>query len=192
MLIRLKPEPPSARTLLRSSLAKRTDHARHIKALRGTAKVSAPLPVYTLGYKSSFRPHPLRNVRLAGWSYLIVGGETAGLAHLRVSRGTLSFAGITDGPAAQILLDTAILAEKQLQSVGRSFEARILEIPCLRIHALWLYSRSGGSQFLNLDIANASSTTRESLSEIEIRIAAASAYWASPASHARTTSNAGK
>jgi hypothetical protein len=183
MLIKLKPEPPSARALLRSSLAKRTHHTRHIKALRGTAKVSAPLPVYTLSYKSSSRPHPLRNVRLAGWSYPIVGGASAGLAHLRVSRGTLSFAGITDGPAAQMLLDAAVLAEEQLRSVGRSFEARILEIPCLRIHALWMYSRSGGSQFLELDIANTSSTALETLSKIETRIAAASAYWVSPASH---------
>ena len=172
MPIRRKPEPPEARALLHASLAERTLHARHIRSLRGIAVVSAPLPVYGLAYKLSARSHPLEHVRLRGWSFLIVGGAATGLAHLCVRRGNLCFAGITDGPAAQRLLEAAILAQQEFQTVRRSFEARILEIPYLRMHALWLYARRGGSRFFSLDTADASGTAPESLGEFEMRIAA--------------------
>jgi hypothetical protein len=177
MTITRKAEHPNARRVLYASLARRTHYARHIKALRDTAQVSAPLPVYRLGFKASSRPHPLRNARLKGLDYLITGGESAGLAHLSVSRGEFTFAGITDGPAAHILLDAANLADGRLQPLERAFEARILEIPALRIHALWLYCRGGGSQFVDFRAVGAGATV-ESLSEIERRIASAHAYWA--------------
>jgi hypothetical protein len=186
MSIRCKPEPPNARTLLGSALTRRANHARHIHALRGTAKVAGPLPVYTLSYKSSSRAHPLRYIRLAGWTYVIVGGATSGLAHLRLSRGTLHFAGITDGPAAQLLIDATLVAERELQAIKRSFEARILEIPYLRIHALWLYSLGGASRFLSLDSVIASGTAPESLRGVEARISSASAHLVSRARHALT------
>jgi hypothetical protein len=144
--------------------------------MRGTLQVSAPLPVYRLGFKASLRPHPLRNARLKGWSYLIIGGESAGVAHLRVNRGEFTFDGITDGPAAHILLDAAILATDRLESLKRSFEARILEIPSLRVHALWLYCRGGGSQFVDFRAVGADAKL-DSLRQIEMRIASALAYW---------------
>jgi len=146
----------------------------------GIAQASAPLPLYRLGFEASSRPHPLRNARLKGWIYLITGGESAGLVHLRVSRGEVAFAGITDGPAATILLDAAILADGRLQSLKRSFEARILEIPSLRVHALWLYRRGGGSQFVELRAIGAGARV-ESLSEIETRIATTHAMLAAAA-----------
>jgi hypothetical protein len=176
MPIKRKANPPGARRILHASLARRAHHARHIKALRGPAKVSSPVPVYGLGFKASSRPHPLRNVRLAGWNYLIVGGEAVGIAHLRVNRGTMSFAGITDGHAARVLLDAAILADRELQSLKSCFEARILDIPSLHIHALWLYSPRGGSRFVHLGAVEPSDTKLMSLSEIETRITAALAH----------------
>jgi hypothetical protein len=188
MPIKRKAEPPEARKVLHTSLGKRTHYARHVRALRGTAKVADPLPVYALSFKACSRPHPLRYVRLRGWSYLIVGGETTGLAQLRVYDGTLNFAGITDGPAAQLLLDAAMEADSQLRSAKRVFEARILEIPYLRVHALWMYSRRAGSQFVDLDVAAVRGARLESLSDIETRIAAASVYWTRRGYHRKSTS----
>src|SRR5258708_11584405 len=121
MTITLKAEHPNARNILYESLAKRLHYARHVRALRGTAQVSAPLPVYRLDFKASSQPHPLRNARLEGWNYMVLGGESAGLAHLHVSRGEFTFAGITDGPAAQVLLDAANLADSLLHSRRRAF-----------------------------------------------------------------------
>jgi hypothetical protein len=175
MTITRKAEHPNARKVLYASLARRTHYARHVKALVGIAQVSAPLPLYRLGFEASSRPHALRNARLKGWIYLITGGESAGLVHLRVSRGEVTFAGITDGSAATILLDAATLADGRLQSLKRSFEARILEIPSLRVHALWLYCHGGGSQFVELRAMGAGAKV-ESLSEIETRIATTHAY----------------
>ena len=192
MPIRRKPEPPEARPLLYSALAERTRHARHIDALRGTPSLSAPLPVYALAQKFSARPHPLRHVRLSGWIFLIVGGAATGLAHLSVNRGTLRFAGITDGVAAQRLLETAILAQTEFGAGGRSFEARVLEIPYLRVHALWLYARGGGSRFSSLDTADGAGAASASLSEFELRIAAASADWGGRGGHGDRPRSEGK
>jgi hypothetical protein len=185
MTITRKAEHADARKILYASLAKRAHYARHINALRDNAQISAPLPVYRLGFKTSSRPHPLRNARLKGWNYLIIRGESTALAHLCARRGGLIFAGITDGPAAHILLNAAILADGRLQSLKRSFEARILEIPTLRVHALWLYCRGGGSKFVDFRAVGADAKV-ESLSEIESRISSVFAYWANRARLAKS------
>jgi hypothetical protein len=173
MPIKRKTEPIEARTLLASSLARRMHHAKHVSALRGKVRVSGPIPVFALGFKSSRRSYPLRNVRLAGWTYLLMGNEAAGLAHLRGTRGRLSFAGLTAGPAAQDLIEAATLADEKLNSVNRSFEARVLEIPSLRIQAFWLYSSHRRSQFVALESGSVKTRRLESLDEFEERIAAA-------------------
>ena len=173
MPIKRKAEPANARAILTSSLRKRSHHAQHVSALRGKVQISGPVPVFSLGHEASSRAHPLRSVRLVGWNYLLTGGEAAGLAHLHSRRGMLSFAGLTDGPTAQNLIHAATLADGHLNSVKRSFEARILEIPSLRIHALWLYAGDGRSQFVELGHGGAETHLLESLSEIERRISTA-------------------
>jgi hypothetical protein len=173
MPIQRKAEPPRARAILTSSLAKRAHHAKHVGALRGKVQVFGPVPVFSLGFEAPNRPHPLRSVLLVGWNYLLTGGETPGLAHLHSRRGKLSFAGITQGPAAEHLIHAATLADDSLKPVKRSYEARILEIPSLRIHALWLYARDGHSRFVELGRGTPDTHKLATLREIEKRIATA-------------------
>jgi hypothetical protein len=155
--------------ILQSSISEEVRHSPHIKALRGEAKVSTPLPVYALSLQAALRPRPLKYVRLVGWNYLIVGGEATGIAHVHASRGKFRFAGITDGPAAQRLLDAALLAETALQGLRVSFEARVLEVPPLHIHALWLY-RPNSSRFVQFDSTHHGIAELQSLDEMERRV----------------------
>jgi hypothetical protein len=150
MSIRVKPEPAGARAVLRTALAIRPEHARHIQALTGNPAFARPLPVYTLNARGLGLPHPLRAARIRGWNFLIVGGAGTGIAHLHVSRSGLRFSGITDGAAAECLLAAAVLAEAEANARGRSFEARILDVPAVHLHCLWLYARAGGSRFVRL------------------------------------------
>lgn len=141
MVIRRQPEPPGARNILHAALITRMRSARHILALRGSPRTGAPLPIYRLSYSATASPEPLRKARKVGLYYPIVGGDTPGLGHLIIARGGLRFAGVSEGRLALGLLDAATLAEDKLRTKTRIFTARLLEIPSLRIYALWLHSR---------------------------------------------------
>jgi hypothetical protein len=96
------------------------------------------------------RPKPLARARRTGWRYPIVGDAGAGLGHLRQTRRGLVFAGISEGPLAGRVLHAAAVAETELSDSAHSFELRLLDIPALRIFALWLRARRGPSYFVPL------------------------------------------
>lgn len=150
MVIKLQSEPAGARNILHASLSSRIRSARHILALRGSPRTGAPLPIYRISYAEAASSSPLRKARKVGWQYPIVGGDAPGLGHLIKRRDGLTFAGVSEGGLAQSLLDAARLAEEKLQKLKKKFSARLLEIPSLRIYALWLHSRDKKDFFIFL------------------------------------------
>ncbi len=118
--------------------------------MRGSPQTGAPLPVYLLSHDEALLPDPLPAAKLIGWNYPIVGGDSAGLAFLLIAPDGLKFAGISHGPLADRLLDAAALAENHPESRAEEFEPRLLEIPGLRIYALWLFHAERENLFISL------------------------------------------
>ena len=135
-------EPTGHRNVLQLALNRRSHRAHDLPALKGSPQISAPLPVYTLGRDGAATPDPLTEIRMVGWKYLIVGEDGVGLAELADSASGPEFCGISHGVMPQRLLDGAKIADKQLAPKREEFQARILEIPALRICALWLVGPS--------------------------------------------------
>jgi hypothetical protein len=138
MTISGRAEPAGGRDFVNDELGKRSHRARHLLALSGTPQTGAPLPVYLLGRDEAAASDPLSAAKLAGWRYPIVGGASAGLASVSKDSSGFKFTGINNGTLPQRLLDAAILADQTLGPRAERYEARLLEIPALRIYALWL------------------------------------------------------
>jgi hypothetical protein len=108
-----------------------------------------------------------------------------GLGHLQRERGGLKFGGVSEGLFAQRLLDAAVFADERLTPITQVFKARILEIPSLRICALWLFSRRGISQFVPLtDEPSAGFTALHVVDSIKTKIDQALAHAAVRVRHA--------
>jgi hypothetical protein len=113
--------------------------AEDLPSLKGSPKIGTPLPNYILDPGDVSRSSPLAAARRVGWKYPVVDGAAPGLATLVEKAGTLAYTGINHGISAERLIDAAILADDNLRSTVDEFEPRILEIPALRLYALWLY-----------------------------------------------------
>jgi hypothetical protein len=148
-------EPVGSREILHSALAKRLHGSRQLRCLRGAPKTGAPLPIYRIGRTATLRPNPLAIAKKIGWGFPIVGGEVPGVGYLTVKGAALRYAGVVEGQAAKRLWNAAALADRHMRSRKGSFEARILQIPTLRIRALWLHSRKQKSVFVVLRSARA-------------------------------------
>ena len=139
-------EPVGGRDIVNAALSQR----QHLPALLGSPQTGAPLPVYLLSRDEALLPDPLSAAKLIGWKYPIIGGDSAGLAFLLIAPDGLKFAGISHGPLAGRLLEAAVLADENLESVAEEFEPRLLEIPALHIYALWLFSAEREDVFISL------------------------------------------
>lgn len=143
-------EPIGGRDIVNTALSQRSHRARHLPVLRGSPQTGAPLPVYLINRDEALFPDPLSAAKLIGWKYPIVGGDSAGLAFLLITPDGLKFAGISHGPLPNRLLDAAVLADNHLESLAEEFEPRLLEIPALHIHALWLFCAERENVFISL------------------------------------------
>lgn len=139
MAIVVKAEPAGARYIIHDALARRRHRAHHLPALRGAVRVGTPLPIYVLDHREAYRGASLAAARRVGWRYPIIGGASPGFAMLNDEAGRLSFAGVGHGRLAERLLQAAVLAEDNLAARDESYEPRLLEIPSLRLCALWLH-----------------------------------------------------
>lgn len=104
--------------------------------------MGAPLPLYNIELNETALPDPLKVARLVGWRYPILGGPEPGLAHLSANRADNEYQGLTRGYLPTRLIEAAEVADKALGTSTEEYEARLLQIPALRIMALWM---AGGS-----------------------------------------------
>lgn len=150
MTIRRNAEPARGRGIVHNALSQRAHRFQYVPVLRGSPQIGAPLPIYLLSRDGASLPVPLSAAKMVGWRYPIIGGSAVGLASLLKEPDGLKFAGISQGTLPERLLNAAVLADEKLGSRTKKFEPRLLEIPSLRIYALWLYASRGQSFFIPL------------------------------------------
>lgn len=150
MTIVARPEPAGARKAAHAALAQRMHWARIMPSLRGKPQIGAPIPLYRISAASVACDGGLTRARRIGWRLPIVGGETEALLNLLAQQGVPRYAGITEGIIPRRLVLAAATAEGQLHRLAERFEPRLLELPALRLYALWLHARSGKSRFIPL------------------------------------------
>ena len=150
MTIKTQVEPAGGRDIVHSALSQRSHRAKHFPSLSGTPQTGAPLPVYLLSRDEASLQNPLANAKLIGWKYPILGGDSVGLASLLITEDGLKFAGINHGLLSGRLLDAAVLADSKQGPLAKEFEPRLLEIPSLRIYALWLFCTGSENSFISL------------------------------------------
>lgn len=151
MTIVAREEPVGVRAIAHAMLARHAHLAEVLPSLRGERlQIAAPLPVFRLAIFGPSRIEPLERARIAGWRIPIVGGQSEALLDLLKTKDGPEFAGIAEGSIPHRLLVAAMTAEKELGQVVRKFEMRLLEVPLLRFHALWLHARGGPDFFVPL------------------------------------------
>jgi hypothetical protein len=150
MPIKSRIEPVGGRDIVNTALSQSSYRSQYLPALRGSPQTGTPLSVYLLSRDEALLPDPFSAARLIGWKYPIIGGDSPGLAFLLIAPDGLKFAGISHGPLPNRLLDAAVLANNHLESLVEEFEPRLLEIPALRIYALWLFRAEGENIFISL------------------------------------------
>ena len=150
MPIKVQIEPVGGRDIVNTALSKRSHRSQHLPALRGSPKTGSPLPVYLLNQEEALLPDPLSAANLVGWKYPIIGGDSAGIAFLLKTSDGLKFGGISHGNLPKRLLDAAVIADNHLKSRTEEFEPRLLEVPALRIYALWLFCDVRDDIFISL------------------------------------------
>ncbi len=139
MPIVTQPEPEGARETVHEALGRRMPRAEFLTPLGGGApETTSPLPLYNVGLDHALGPDPVANATLVGWRYPVVGGAQPGLAHLTAGPDGLTYGGLSHGAFPQRLLDATGVADQALGDAPESYEARLLQIPALRIFALWL------------------------------------------------------
>jgi len=144
------PAPSAGSRLVRAALRKRLHQDHHLELLRGSLQIGAPLPVYRLGTAGIRKANPLTGARKSGWCYPLQAGQSKGVAFVAHCRRGPVFAGINGGAFAERLFNAADLAVRELAANAVRFEPRLVEIPVLRIYALWLFARGGQSRFVSL------------------------------------------
>ena len=150
MALKGQTEPAGGRDIVNSALNERAQRGQQLPALRGSPQTGAAIPVYLVSRDEAALPEPLKAAKLVGWKYPVIGGDSPGIASLLAAPDGLKFAGINHGPLPERLLEAAVLAESSLGSREEVYEPRLLEIPALRIYALWLYRADQENFFIAL------------------------------------------
>jgi hypothetical protein len=174
MTLAARKEPAEARRIVSEALARRIRRAPSLPSLFGSPRIGTPLPVYHLSRKEAALGDPVSTAKMIGWRYAVVGGAWPGVAALKEDAGALFYAGLSHGTPAQRLLDAALLAEDNLGSAAEEYEPRVVEIPSLRLSALWLSGRGGQNYYVVIEDGRAAETSVLQLERsIQPRIAAA-------------------
>jgi hypothetical protein len=148
MTIVCQQQPVGGRELVHGAVNARRQLSL-LPSLRGSPQVGSAIPVYRLSRHSVSLPKPLSRARKIGWRYPIVRGDAPGFVALLKKADRLEFGGIHEGSLAKNLLDAAALAKQALPHT-ETFEPRILEVPSLRLHALWMFAPRAGGRFISL------------------------------------------
>lgn len=140
--------PTEGRDVVFSALSTRTSAVDGFLSLGRGIRVGAPLPVYQVGLSDLNGEQWSSKVRLVAWRYPLVGEDGVGLADVKGAQGTAYLTNIHAGPSVDRFWKASLLAEKELASYSETFGVRILEIPALRIAALWLVGTTGRTFFV--------------------------------------------
>ena len=99
--------------------------------------VTAPHPVYVLGLSDLVEPD-LKRARPTGWRYLVEadGDVVAAAETAQRDEQTHAFTQLNHGPFVNGTVTA--LSEAERLAAERDFELRILSVPALYVHALWL------------------------------------------------------
>lgn len=130
--------PAGGQQAITAALAERISRAATLSPLGGSPATGAPLPMYNVELNQTMLPDPLSAARLVGWRYPVIGGPEPGLAHLSAEQGDSEYEGLTRGYLPRRLIEAAEVAQEALGDSDERYEARLLQIPALRIIALWM------------------------------------------------------
>ncbi|HEY1630667.1 MAG TPA: hypothetical protein VGF56_05095 [Rhizomicrobium sp.] len=140
-------QPRGGKQALRKALRRRI-HSRHpLRAFRKDVRAAAALPLHVL--RSAAAGAPLSRAARSGWWYPMLASGKPAIAFMR-GKDRPRFAGMTSGKLAENLFRAAKRAERDLSGAGQTYAPRLIEIPSLRIIALWLYAPRGHSRYVLL------------------------------------------
>ena len=166
MAVFTQAKPAGGREILHRALRKRFHRRPAVTMPRGIAQTGTPMPAYRLTRRAAAQAKPLSRAREVGWRYPVLVGGTPCLACLRNSSYGLQYGGMGEGILPQRLFEAAALAVKELDSIEGRFQPRLLEIPALRLFALWLFAPRRASRFIVLVAGYGSSSTLKIESDI--------------------------
>ena len=125
---------------------------------RGSAaRVSRPLPLYTLGIADLEEDRPLAAASLSGWRYLAWNGREARAVDLAGSAPELLRLNQMLGAAATARLIEACERVGGANQLAEETRLRILAVPSLQMEALWVARDGAADSFLLLRLPGDSS-----------------------------------
>lgn len=152
--------PPAPAPALRSVLAAlgsptavHEAHTPALRAIQGPMTAELPLPVHVLDRLHT--PHPAADgrpprTRLTGWRFLIRSGERfVAAADTRLTPDGWTFSHFFEGP----YVAATERALRQAESLGTSYQPRLLSVPELYMLTLWLHGAVGADASAGLPAA---------------------------------------
>ncbi|SCK45580.1 hypothetical protein YW7DRAFT_04041 [Streptomyces sp. AmelKG-E11A] len=133
LLFPLAPAPAlrSVVAALGSPTAVREARTPSLRAAQGTTSVELPLPVHVLDHLVPASP-----TRLAGWRFVIrCGDQSVAAADTTPTPDGWTFSHFFEGP----YIASTERAVLQAESLGTSYQARLLSVPELYMLTLWLH-----------------------------------------------------
>ncbi|TNC14103.1 hypothetical protein FF100_07915 [Methylobacterium terricola] len=100
--------------------------------------IQDPLPVYGLMLDDIKDKTFLDKAHLVGWRYIIANSDHSSFADVRTERGSSEFVSLASSAAGSRLIDAAELARSIADKFPHDCEARILDIPALKLSGIWL------------------------------------------------------
>lgn len=152
--------PPAPAPALRSVLAAlgsptavHEAHTPSLRQLQGPVTAELPLPVHVLDrLDGSGRPAGGRppRTRLTGWRFLIRSGDRfVAAADTRLTPDGWTFSHFFEGP----YVAATERALRQAESLGKSYQPRLLSVPELYMLTLWLHGAVGADAAAGLPAA---------------------------------------
>ncbi|MBY5721244.1 hypothetical protein HFO33_32605 [Rhizobium leguminosarum] len=107
----------------------------------GSLNLSEPMPVYLLGL-SDIRtdPDPLAKAKLVAWRYILErpDADLVAYADVKEREAKTEFVSVSSSDIAMSLLEAAHIAQKVAQKLQGDVEIRVIEIPAVKLSAVWL------------------------------------------------------
>lgn len=138
MALRTPPAPAGMTGVVVQALSRLPKRGKSLAA-DTVETADTPLPVYSLALDALDGDDPLGRATLVGWRYLVRQNGRLAAADAREGDGTASFAQLNRGPLVEALAQAAARAEQLASEEGVDGEARILEIPALKVAAIWIH-----------------------------------------------------
>ncbi|GAA2507962.1 hypothetical protein [Streptomyces gobitricini] len=140
MPLHVSPAPaPALRSVLAAlgSPAVREAHTPALRSVQGPLSPELPLPLHVLDVRDPIAPPAgSPRTRLAGWRFLIRGGDRpVAAADTVLTPGGWSFSHFFEGP----YLASTERAVRQAESMATRHQPRLLSVPDLYMLTLWLH-----------------------------------------------------